>query len=102
MSARPTARSPLRRLLLPALTAVYLGYFGFHAFNGSYGILAKAEIEAEAERLTLELAEVQAERAELDARAALLRPGGIDPDLVDELARRDLNVIAPNEVVIIP
>jgi cell division protein FtsB len=102
MSARPTARSPLRRLLLPALTAVYLGYFGFHAFNGSYGLLAKAEIEAEADRLALELAEVQAERAELDARAALLRPGGIDPDLVDELARRDLNVIAPNEVVIIP
>ena len=102
MSARPTARSPFRRLLLPALTAVYLGYFGFHAFNGSYGLLAKAEIEAEAKRLTLELAEVRAERAELDARAALLRPGGIDPDLVDELARRDLNVIAPNEVVIIP
>lgn len=102
MSARPTARSPLRRLLLPALTAVYLGYFGFHAFNGSYGLLAKTEIEAEAARLALELAAVQAERAELDARAALLRPGGIDPDLVDELARRDLNVIGPNEVVIIP
>jgi cell division protein FtsB len=102
MSARPTTPSPLRRLMLPALVAAYLGYFGFHAMHGSYGLLAKGEIEAEAERLETELGELQAERAELDARAALLRPGRIDPDLVDELARRDLNVIAPNELVIIP
>jgi cell division protein FtsB len=88
--------------MLPALVAAYLGYFGFHAMHGSYGLLAKGEIEAEAERLETDLGELQAERAELDARAALLRPGRIDPDLVDELARRDLNVIAPNELVIIP
>ena len=102
MSARPTAPSPLRRLMLPALVAAYLGYFGFHAMHGSYGLLAKGEIEAEAERLATELAELEAERTALDERAALLRPGGIDPDLVDELARRDLNVIAPDEVIIIP
>jgi len=82
--------------------AAYLGYFGFHAIHGSYGILARADFEAEAERLAMELAELEAERAALDARAGLLRPGGIDPDMVDELARRDLNVIGPNEVVIIP
>jgi cell division protein FtsB len=102
MSARPATPSPLRRLLLPALVAAYLGYFGFHAVHGSYGLLAMTAIEAEAERLAAELAELQAERTALDERAALLRPGGIDPDLVDELARRHLNVIAPDEVVIIP
>lgn len=102
MSARPATPSPLRRLLLPALVAAYLGYFGFHAVHGSYGLLAKTDIEAVAGRLAAELAELEAERAELNERAALLRPGGIDADLVDELARRDLNVIAPDEVVIIP
>ena len=102
MSARPARRSLLRRLLLLALLAAYLSYFGFHAMNGSYGLRALAELEVEAERLALELDALQTERSELDARAALLRPGGIDPDMVDELARRDLNVIAPNEVVIIP
>jgi cell division protein FtsB len=102
MSARPTRPSALRRLLLPALMAAYLGYFGFHAMHGSYGILARADLETEAERLVLELGALQDQRAELDVRAALLRPGGIDPDMIDELARRDLNVIAPNEVVIIP
>jgi cell division protein FtsB len=102
MSAHRTARSPLRRLLLPALTAAYLGYFGFHAMHGSYGLSARADIEAEAAQLQAELDALQAERQAMDARAALLRPDAIDPDMVDELARRDLNVIAPNEVVIIP
>ena len=45
MYARPASR-PLRRLILPALTAAYLGYFGFHALNGSYGLLARAQLEA--------------------------------------------------------
>ena len=102
MSARPARRSFLRRLLLPALLAAYLGYFGFHAMSGSYGLQALAELEGEAKQLASELDALWAERSELDARAALLRPGGIDPDMVDELARRDLNVIAPNELVIIP
>ena len=87
--------------MLPALAAAFLGYFGFHALNGTYGLTALAEFEAETEVLEAELAELQAERTALDARAAMLRQN-LDPDLLDELARRSLNVIAPNEFVLIP
>ena len=87
---------------MPLLAAAFLGYFGYHAVSGSYGLLAREGFEAQAERLEAELAELEAERAALEARTALLRPAGLDPDMADELARRNLNVIAPNEVVIIP
>lgn len=102
MSARPHAPSLLRRVGLPVLTAAFLGYFGYHALSGSYGLIALAGFEAEAAELEAELDELQAERGALEARAELLRPAGLDPDMVDELARRNLNVIAPNEFVIIP
>lgn len=101
MSARPQTRS-IRRIALFALTAAFLGYFGYHAATGSYGLIARGGFEAEATALQDQLAELQAERQALETRAALLRPTGLDPDMIDELARRNLNVIAPNEFVIIP
>ena len=102
MSARPTARSPLRRLLLTAFVVAYLGYFGLHALNGSFGVRARMDFDAETDLLEGELAELWLEKDSLESRAALIRPAGLDPDMIDELARRSLNVIAPNEVVIIP
>lgn len=102
MSARPYSPSLLRRIGLPVLTAAFLGYFGYHALSGSYGLLALSGFEAEAAQLEQQFAELQTERETLEDRAALLRPAGLDPDMVDELARRNLNVIAPNEFVIIP
>lgn len=89
-------------MLVPAITAAFLGYFAFHALSGSYGIWARGGFESQAKELEAELTALQADRAELEARAALLRPAGLDPDMIDELARRNLNVIAPNEFVIIP
>jgi cell division protein FtsB len=101
MYARPVAR-PFRRLILPALTAAYLGYFGFHALHGSYGLLARTQFEAQAVELEDQLADLQAEHDALEIKAALLRPENLDPDMLDEWARRNLNVIAPNEFVLIP
>ena len=102
MSARSHSRSLIRRIFLPALTAAFLGYFGFHALSGSYGLLARGGFDARAKELEAELVSLQTEREELEARAALLRPAGLDPDMIDELARGNLNVIAPNEFVIVP
>lgn len=102
MSARSHSRPLLRRILVPALTVAFLGYFGFHALSGSFGILARSGFESQERELEAELTALQADRADLETRAALLRPAGLDPDMIDELARRNLNVIAPNEFVIVP
>ena len=66
------------------------------------GLLAKAEFETEAAALSAELAGLKAETAELERHVTLLRPASLDPDMIDEEARRALNFIGPNEVVILP
>jgi len=47
-----------------------------------------------------ELRIVQAERARLSNRVELLDPRRADPDIVDELIRRELNVGHPDEVIV--
>jgi cell division protein FtsB len=102
MAIRPYRRPLLRRLALPTAAALYLGYFGFHAFHGSYGIEARSRFEAQAAELEAALGEVRAEANALERRAALLRPQSLDPDMIDERARQSLNVIGRNDLVIIP
>lgn len=102
MSIRHHSAFRLRRLVMPAVAAAYLGYFGFHAFHGTYGIWAKAGFEAEAEGLEAQLADLLAQSADLERHVALLRSDSLDPDMVDEQARAQLNVIGANEVVILP
>src|SRR5262245_19169825 len=77
-----------------------LGYVGWHAFHGPRSFANEAGIEAEVARLEGELAKVSADRASRDARVALLRPQSIDPDLLDEMARRSLGYVKPGEIVL--
>ena len=77
-----------------------LAYFGWHAFHGPRSFANEAVIEAEVARLESERARVSAERAARDARVALLRPQSIDPDLLDEMARRSLGYARENEMVL--
>ena len=46
MITRQYRPSWLRRLILPAVTAVFLGYFGYHAVNGEYGMVGRARFES--------------------------------------------------------
>ena len=100
MVTRQHSKSPLRRLVMPLLTLAFLGYFGFHAFSGSFGIWAMDRLEAEAIRLTLERDQLKAEREALTKRVATVRPASLDADVVDIEARTALNVMRPDEVVI--
>ena len=100
MATRQHRRSWLPRLILPAIAAAYLGYFGFWAFHGHYGIWAKARLEADAQQLDTELASLSAQRTALERRVMLLRPQSVDQDMLDELVRQALNLLQPNDVVI--
>lgn len=94
---RPSLR---RRLWLPAVAVAFLGYFGFHAFNGSYGLWALETMQEDKIRLRAELDGLRKERAELDLRVAHLRPESLDADIVDIEARAALNMLRADEVVI--
>ena len=89
-----------RRLILPAVTAIFIGYFGYHSIQGEYGMVGRARFESRTQELDAELARLNTEKTALEARVKLLRPASLDQDMVDERARVQLSVVNPNEVVI--
>ena len=99
MVIRTRLRRFLQGLVLYLGAAALIGYFAFHAYHGNHGIVAKRAFELEAAQLERERNELRAEREGWERRIALLKPESLDPDLVDELARRDLFFAHPNDLV---
>ncbi len=97
--ARNTAQL-IRRAALPALGVMIVGNFGYYALAGSNGLLALGGYHQAREAKSAELALLTAERDRLRHRTALLDPRHADPDYADELVRRELGVVRPDEVVI--
>lgn len=101
MATRQHRPSRLRRFVLPVVTALFLGYFAYHAFHGEYGIAGRALLESRASQLNGELIRLAEERDHLELRVRLLRGPAIDQDLADERAREALNVVHPYELVVL-
>lgn len=88
-------------LIVPALAAVFLSYFGFHAWHGDFGLYSSYRLIDRAEQLEAKLAELRDERAHLESRVLLLHDGTIEKDMLDEQARRALNLTQQDEITII-
>ena len=101
MVARTRLGRILQGLALHLCAALIIGYFAFQGYHGNYGLLAQREFEQEAAALTLERDTLRAERAHWELRVSLLRSDRLDPDLLDELARRDLGFALPNDLVLL-
>lgn len=78
------------------LFALLIGY----AILGSNGILAWGEYTRRLHDSQAELKVVKAEQARIANRVNLLNPRHVDPDMADEMIRRELNVGHPDEVVV--
>ena len=87
-------------LIVPAISAVFLSYFGFHAFHGEYGISSKYRLEARVAALEADLETIRSARMRLEQRLSLLNDGSIEKDMLDEHARRALNMALADEVII--
>ena len=90
----------LRSAATPALAMIIVAFFGGYALFGANGILAGYEYRQMLEQRQAELALLQKEKAEVANRVALLDPKRANPDLVDELVRRELGLAHPDEVII--
>ena len=71
------------------------------ALAGPSGILAWSEYNRTLAEQHTQLEQLQAERDVLKNRVALLNPNSVDPDMAGELLRKDLNVVHPDEIVIL-
>ncbi len=90
----------MKRAVLPAACLLIILYFGIHALFGTSGVLALDEIRESRARLGGEQLALLQRKAALERDIALLDPKGADPDFADELVRRHLGVIRPDEVIV--
>ena len=99
MVSRSRLRSFLTGLALYTVAAALIGYFGVNAYTGKYGLNARLELDQEIIALTSELARLKRERAEGEQRVSLLRSDRVDPDMLDERARYQLDYASPRDLV---
>ncbi|THF51969.1 FtsB family cell division protein [Allorhizobium terrae] len=88
------------RLVLPAVTIAFLGYFGYHSIHGDYGLKAGEKLDVLLATRNSELASLVHARKKLETQVRLLSDGSLDRDMMDEKARYQLNMSKPNEIVI--
>ena len=90
----------IRRAAMPALALIVVGNFAGYAVAGPNGLLAWGGYHRSLNERKAELAQLEADRAQLRHRSALLDPRKADPDMADELVRRDLGLVRADEVIL--
>jgi cell division protein FtsB len=90
----------IRRVAMPALAVIVVGTFAGHAVAGENGILAWGSYHRALQQRQAELAQIEQQRAELKHRSDLLDPNKADPDMADELVRKNLGLVRPDEVIV--
>src|SRR3954469_12627689 len=90
----------IKRAALPALAVLIIANFVGYAVVGSNGILSWGDYRRQKADRLIQLAQLQSEKDYLAHRARLLDPRQVDPDYADEMVRRQLGLVGPNEVVI--
>jgi cell division protein FtsB len=90
----------IKRAALPALALLIIANFVGYAIVGANGILSWGDYRRMKSEKMVELAQLDAEKARLAHRADLLDPKRADPDLADEMVRRELGLVRPDEVII--
>ncbi|WP_203310809.1 MULTISPECIES: FtsB family cell division protein [Sphingomonas] len=93
-------RKTMRRAALPAVGLTIVAIFGVYAVLGPNGIMAYGDYKRQLSKREKQYALLDQRRAVLKNRVALLDPDHANPDMVDEMVRKELNVAHPNEVIV--
>ena len=93
-------RKTLRKAALPALGLTLMAFFGAYAVLGPNGILAYGDYKRQLAKREHSYAALDQQRETLKNRVKLLDPDHANPDMVDEMTRKELNVVHPDEVIV--
>jgi len=100
MSVLRALRRRAHLVLGPVIGIALTGYFAYHLVEGDRGFNAWLRLNREIRTAAANLDAVRAQRAALELRVSNLRPEHVDPDLLDERIRATLNLVAPDDIVI--
>ncbi len=90
----------IRRMLWPALALLVVGNFAGYAIAGPNGLLAWGGYHRDLNERKVELSKLQEQKVKLQHRSKLLDPNKADPDMADELVRRDLGLVRDDEIIV--
>jgi cell division protein FtsB len=100
MAMKLTLQHMMTRAALPAVCVAVASYFSFHAVSGPTGYVAWREYKVQHSKLQQAVQTSEEQQAALQRRLVLLDPRHVDPDLADELVRRNLDLVKPDEVIV--
>lgn len=100
MANREKIGGLVKAALGPGFALLTLLAIAGYAVLGPTGILAWGEYQKKLDTRGDELAALQEQRDALKNRVELLDPNGVDQDLIEELLRKKVNVVHPDEIIV--
>ena len=88
-------------LIVAGACLALLGYVAWQGVYGPRSFHYRDKLGRQYAQMQADLVAVSGERVAREEQVQRLRPETIDADLVDELARRDLNMAAPSDFVVL-
>lgn len=88
------------RLVLPAITIAFVSYFSYHSIHGELGLIATEKFEHTRAERAATLAKLVSKREALERQVRLLSDGTLEKDMLDEVARYQLNVSRKDEITV--
>ena len=100
MAMKLTLQQLMTRAALPAVCVAVASYFSVHAVSGPTGYVAWRDYKVQRSKLQQSVQTSEEQQAALQRRLVLLDPRHVDPDLADELVRRNLDLVKPDELIV--
>jgi len=85
----------------PVMGALVIAYFAYHTVQGDRGLFTYIAMSQELARTRATLDTLQEQRRRLALRVASLRTDGLDRDLLEERARLLLDLVNPDEYIVL-
>lgn len=94
-------RARAKQIVAPVIGVAAVIYFGHHTLQGEHGVLTLLHLSSQVEQANATLHTLETKRSQLANRVRLLHPDHLDLDMLDEQARRLLNLGRVDEVLIL-
>ncbi|MEO5365355.1 MAG: septum formation initiator family protein [Magnetococcus sp. WYHC-3] len=90
-----------RQNLLTLIGVCLCVYFSYHAVLGNRSLIKSYALEKQIETMSLEKVSVMEEQESLQKKVAMMRPGSVDRDMLEEQVRQRLGYRGADELVVL-